>query len=145
MAAVAAALVLVECARQVDREAVSLPVGEAAGERRDLLVAQVLQRLGGESRARAAGAIEDELALAVGDGGLDPRLEIPAWDVDGAGDEALDPLVPLADVDEEGRPVALEERTAFRGVDLVDLGLHLLEQFSIGSHCYPKYSYWRRR
>ena len=65
--------------------------------------------------------------------------------MDGAGDEALHPLVPFADVDEDRRLVALEQRTAFRGVDLVDLGLHLLEQLSIGRHRYPKYSYWRRR
>ena len=103
MAAVARALLRVERRGQLRREAVALPVGVAAGERDDVLVAELLERLRGEGRAVAAGAVDDDRLRAVGRGALDPRLEEAARDVDGAGDVALVPLVRLADVDEERR------------------------------------------
>ena len=118
---VAAALVGRERAGRLDREAVSLPVGEAAGERGDVLVAEVLERLGRERGARAAGAVEDDLAGAVGDEALDPRLELAARDVDGAGDDALLPFLALAHVDEERLALALARLGC---ADLVDLFLH---------------------
>ena len=57
-----------------------------------------------------------------------------------ARDVTLVPLLVLAHVDEERRVVALVELARGRGVDLVDLGLHLVEYFAVGSHCYWKYS-----
>src|SRR5205807_238573 len=72
-----------------------------AGERGDLLVAELLKGLRGEGRAAPARAIHDQLAPAVADGLLDPGLERAARDVDRARDMALVPFVALADVDQQ--------------------------------------------
>ena len=50
MPAVAAPLRLVEGLRQLERKAVSLPVGEPACERGDVLVAELFKRAGSEGR-----------------------------------------------------------------------------------------------
>ena len=60
VAAVAAALLGVEGLRDLDGQAVALPVGEPAGQRDDVDVAELLERLGGEGRAAAGGAVDDE-------------------------------------------------------------------------------------
>ena len=62
VAAVARALLGREHARDGDVEAVALPVGEAAGEVDDVLVAEVLEHLRGERRARSGRAVDDERA-----------------------------------------------------------------------------------
>ena len=121
VARVAAALLGGQRAGRLDREAVALPVGEAAGERGHVLVAEVLERLRRERGARPAGAVEDDLAGAVGNEALDPRLELAARDVDGAGDDAFLPFLALAHVDEERVALALARLGC---ADLVDLFLH---------------------
>src|SRR6266545_4984883 len=63
-----------------------------------------------------------------------------ARDVDGSRDVALVPLVLLADVDDD-RLARLDPATAFAGVDLRDLGPHLLQELSIVRHRYRKYSF----
>src|SRR4029077_14806540 len=90
--AVPRALLSVEGARQLRREAVALPVGEAAGERDDVLVAELAKRLRAEHGAVAGRAVDDDRLGVVGRCGFDAGLEIPARDVDRAGDL---PLVPL--------------------------------------------------
>ena len=60
VARVAGALLRRERARQHDLAAVALPVGDAADERVNVLVAELLERLGGEGRAVADGAVEDD-------------------------------------------------------------------------------------
>ena len=102
-----------------DVVAVPLPVGEAARERDDVLVAELAERLGGERRACAGGAVEDERRRPVGGDALDARLEVAARHVHGAGDVALFPLVPLAHVDEE----RVGQLARCRRVDLGDLVL----------------------
>src|SRR5262249_37158089 len=134
------ALLRVERLRELRREAVALPVGVAAGERDDVLVAELLERLRRERRARAAGAVDDDGRRAVGDGGLDLRLEEAAGHVDGARDVALAPFVRLADVDERGRRRRIEELAGARRVHLVDLALDLLEQLAIARHNFQQYS-----
>ena len=62
--------------------------------------------------------------------------------MDGAGDVALVPLVLLADVDDD-RLAGLDPVTGLRGVDLRDLGSHLLQQLSVVGHRYRKYSFAR--
>ena len=131
VARVAAPLVGRERVGRLDGEAVALPVGEAAGERDDVLVAQVGERLRGERRAGAAGAVDDELTVAIGDEPFDPRLELAAGNVHGTRDGALLPFVALAHVDEEGGVLTLAR---LGRADLVDLGLHLRKQLSIGRH-----------
>ena len=74
-----------------------------------------------------------------GRGALDARLEIAARDVHGAGDVALVPLVLLADVDDHGL-TGVDELARTGGVDLRDLGAHLLQQFPVRRHRFPKYS-----
>ena len=69
-------------------------------------------------------------AVAVARDALDPRLEIPARHVDGAGDMTLFPLVALAHVDEQ-RVVHLARLAR---VDLGDLVLGLLEEFPVTEH-----------
>ena len=137
VAGVAAPLVRRERLRCLDLEAVPLPVGEPAGERRDVLVAELAERLRCEGRARAAGAVEDDLRGAVGDEPFDPRLELTTGDMERAGHGAFLPFLALAHVDEERRAVAFQRRG---GADLVDLALHLGEQLSIGRHlCRKRY------
>ena len=134
------ALVRVERAGQLRREAVALPVGVAAGERDDVLVAELLERLRGERRARAAGAVDDDRPRAVGRRLLDPRLEVAARDVVGAGDVTVVPLVGLADVDEERRLGTVEKLAGPRSVHLVDLALDLGQQLAIARHDFQEYS-----
>src|SRR5688500_12866958 len=128
MAAVARALRRRQRLRRLDREAVPLPVREPTHERGDVSVPELAQRLGREGRARAARAVDDELALLVGHEALDPRLELAAGDVDGAGNGALVPLVLLAHVHEQRRRRALAR---VGRPDLVDLALDLGEQLAV--------------
>src|SRR5216684_3485603 len=92
-----------------------LPGAEAALERGDVLVAHLLQRLGRERGPVSAGAVGDDRGLMVGYVLLDPGLEVPARNMDGAGNDALLNLVLLADVDHDrlAGPVA-------RGIQLAD-------------------------
>src|SRR5581483_291418 len=83
--AVAGALLRAERLGELRREAVSLPVRVAAGERDDALVAELLERLRRERGARAAGAVDEHRARAVRRDLLDPRLEVAARDVHRAG------------------------------------------------------------
>jgi hypothetical protein len=100
--AVALPLLAVERARQLGREAAALPVGVAAGEGDDVLVAELLERLRGEGRAVAGGAVEEDRVGAIGGRLLDARLEVAARDVDRARNPPLGPFVQLAYVDDEG-------------------------------------------
>ncbi len=108
----------------------ALPGAEAAGQGDHLPVAQVLQRLGGEGGAGAAGAVEDDRVGAVADRVFDAGFEETAGDDGGAGDDALRDLVGFADVDGAG---ALSEQAAGgEGVDLGDLGLGPVEEVAVG-------------
>src|SRR5256885_337955 len=60
MAAVARALLRVEDARELRRKAVALPVREAARERDDVLVTELLECLRREGRPVAGLAVEDD-------------------------------------------------------------------------------------
>ena len=86
VAAVALALLGVERARELGREAVALPVGEAAGERDDVLVAELARASsrrtpsGRRRRSRRRSA-----ASRSGASLLDARLEVAARDVDAPG------------------------------------------------------------
>jgi hypothetical protein len=140
VAAVSRPLLAVEHARKLRREAVSLPVREPAGERDDVLVPELLERLGREGRAGARLAVEDDRLSPVGGGALDPGLEVAARDVDRAGEVPLAPLVLLTDVDEERPRSRIEQLASARGVDLADLGLHLLQQLAVARHDFLKYS-----
>src|SRR5262249_40106226 len=122
-----------------DGMAVPFPVGEAAGERDDVLVAHLLERLRGEGRAVADRAIEDDRLTRVRGGALDARLEVAARDVHSPWDVALVPLVLLADIDDE-RLASFDQLAGACGVDLGDLGAHLLQQFPVRRHRFPKYS-----
>ena len=92
VARVALALLGRERARDLDGVAAVLPQRVAAGHGLDVLVAElVAQRLGGQRRAVARGAVEDHALRAVGGGALDARLQVAARDVLGAGHVALRP------------------------------------------------------
>jgi hypothetical protein len=99
VAAVAPALRLVERARNLEGKPVALPVREAACEGENLLVPELVQRLGREGGAAAAGAVDDQRPRPVGHRALDTRLQRASRDVNGAGDVTFLPLVPLAHVD----------------------------------------------
>src|SRR5439155_4048797 len=75
VARVAGPLLRRERARKRDLVAVPLPVGEPADERHGTLVAELGQRLRGERRAVARGAVEDDRRRVIGYAALDPRLE----------------------------------------------------------------------
>src|SRR5205814_3129845 len=138
--AIALPFLAVERARQLGRETAALPVGVAAGERDDVLVAELLERLRGEGRAVAGGAVEENRLGAIGGRLLDARLEVAARDVDRARNSSLGPCVQLAHVDDERTPVCGEQLARLGDVDLVDLRLDLLEQFPVARHRFRKCS-----
>ena len=115
VAAVAAAAARRRARRHGPRRGRSASSGEAAGERRDVLVAELLQRLGGERRARAGLARDDHRRAAIGHGGLDARLQVAARDVHRALDRALLELVGLAHVDQHRRDGRARAAAASRG------------------------------
>ena len=127
MTAVAGALARAERAGEDGRKPVPLPVGEAAPERRDALVAELLERPGGERGPAAAGAVDEDAPVAIRNSLLDARLERAARDVDRVREVALVPLVALADVQEERHVAVVQRRHRLRGIDLVDLRLRLFE------------------
>ncbi len=117
-----------------------LPLGEAAGHRRYVRVAELHERFRDERRSRAGGAVDDHLARLVRDHGFDARFEIAARDVDCARKVPLVPLVLFADIEKE-RPVARGQAVMeIRRVDLVDLGLDLIEKLAVGRHYFQEYS-----
>ncbi len=129
--AVALLLLRAEDDRCFPREAGRLPRLEPARHRRDVRVAELLERLRGEERADAASAIEDDLGVAVGGGGLDLLLDIALADVDGIRQVALLPFGRLTDVDDDrgvrGEGIDLLWR------DLPDLRSRLRQEVGIGS------------
>src|SRR5206468_7318478 len=133
-------LLAVERARQLGLQAAALPVGVAAGERDDVLVAELLERLRGERRAVAGGAVEEDRLGAIGGRLLDARLEVAARDVDRARNPSLGPFVQLAHVDDERTLGRVEQPARLRHVHLVDLRLDLLEQFAVVRHRFRKCS-----
>ena len=112
VARVALALLVGQRLRDLDVVAAVLPQRDAAGHRRDVLVAeQLLERVRGERRALAGGAVEDDALRAVGaDGALDARLEVAARDVLGAGDVARRPTRSLSRTSTQDDAVAVRER-----------------------------------
>src|SRR5207248_1559654 len=79
-------------ARQNDLEPVSLPVGEPTGERMNVFVPELPERLRSKRRAVADGAVEDDRLRLVGGNSFDAALEIAPRDVDGAGEVTLLPF-----------------------------------------------------
>ena len=130
MAAVALLLLGAEHDRRVELEPGALPGLEAARHRRDVGVAHVLEGLGREQRADAAGAVEDDRRVAVRDRALDLLLDVALGDVDGAGHVALLPLGGFADVD-DGRGAG-RQRVHLRGGHFIDLGTGLAEEVGVG-------------
>src|SRR5262245_48287297 len=109
MPAVALLLLWAEDDRRLPRQALRLPGLEAALHRSDVRVAELLEGLRGEQRPNAAGAIEDDRRVAVGNCILDLLLDVALADVDRVGEVTLLPLGGFADVDDDGR-VAGRER-----------------------------------
>jgi hypothetical protein len=136
VARVAGALLGRVRAGHLDRVAAVLPQRDAAGHGLHVRVAEVLQRLGGQGRAGARRAVQDDALGAVGDRALDAGLEEAAGDVRGAGELALGDLVGLADVDDGDALV--EEAVDVGGIDLVDLALDLLDELGTGWHGFRK-------
>jgi hypothetical protein len=132
VAAVALPLLGRERPRHLDRVAAVLPQRVAAGHRLDVLVAQVVaERAGGQRGAVARGAVEDHALGAVRCRALDARLEMAARHVLGTGNVPGVPFVGLADVDDHD-VVAAGDLADGRWVDLVDLGLDLLDELGAG-------------
>ena len=142
MAAVTRALRDVQSGLELHGESVALPVGEAASERDDVLVAELRERLGGEGRAVAGRAVDDDGTDGVRGQALDPGLEMTSRHMDGTRDVTLVPLVLLPDVDDDGL-TGLDPLTGLVRVDLRDLGPGLLQELSIRRHRYRKYSFAR--
>ena len=115
--------------RRLPREAGALPLLEPAGHRRDVRVAHLLEGLGCEQRADAAGAVQDHLGIAIGDRGLDLLLDVALADMHGPGQVALLPLGGLADVDERG--AAVGECFDFLGRHFADRRAGLAEEVAV--------------
>src|SRR5438067_1610727 len=118
----------------------ALPVVDPAREGDDVLVAELFERLGRERRPVARRAVGDDRPRAVRSGLLDPGLQPPARNVDGAGDVALVPLLALTDIQKNGGVRVLVQLPGALGADLVDLLPGLVKEFPIRAHCFPIYS-----
>jgi hypothetical protein len=125
-------------ARNLYLVAAVFPERDAAAQRLDALVAEVLlERAGGERRTVARRAVEDDTLGAVGHDLLDPRLEMAARHVQRTGDVAGVPLVLLADVDHHdlvAGAVGVQRRVQIGRLDLANLLLDLLDQFLPARH-----------
>ncbi len=130
VAGVAPALIGRQRLRHRPGQPCTLPGVEAALDRDDVAIAEVLEGLGGESGAGPAGAVDGDRAGAIGDGVLDAELEESAGDVDRARDRALIDLILLADVKRD-RAVG-DHVLGFVDVDFADAGLGLREQIGRG-------------
>ena len=131
MALVAVALLGGEHRGRDPRPALVLPPAEAAGHRHDVRVAELLQRLRRERGAGAARAVDDDLAVALGELVLDLALEVAARDEHGAGDDAGS----YSSCSRTSRNVAVPSfASASAGVDLADLGFRLGEQLAERGH-----------
>src|SRR6202043_2603332 len=86
--------------RDDEVEAGLLPGAVPARHRGDVGVPELLESARGERRARAAGAIQGDRRVALGDRVLDAGLDEPLAQMPGAGDVALVEFAALADVDE---------------------------------------------
>ena len=127
VARVALALLGGQRAWHIDLVPAVLPQRDPAGHRLDVLVAQILdQRPRRVRRAVARRAVQDHVAGAVRDRALDPRFEIAARHVLGAGDVTLGELLGLADVDDRRAVVHLLVHG--RRIDLVDPVLDLAKK-----------------
>ena len=78
------------------------PTAKAGDHRRDVLVAHLLQSIGGENRSASRRAVDDDVRVARNPR-LDLRLEIAARDVHGPGNLAEVHLVEVANVEERDR------------------------------------------
>ena len=131
VAAVALLLLDRELARELDLVAAVLPQRDAARHRAHVAVAkQLAERVRGERGALAGGAVEDDVGVAIGSSGLDPRLQVAARDVLGAGEVTAVPLQLVAHVDQDD-PVA-EVLGDLGGVDFLDLLLYLPDDLGSG-------------
>ena len=111
-----------------------LPAGEATGQRDDVGVAELGERLRAEGRAGAGGARQHDALALVGCLGLDARLEETARNVHGFGNRALLVLVGLTHVDQQRRLRGGELVGQLACVDLGDLLLDLGKQFAVRRH-----------
>src|SRR5215207_4704876 len=131
VAAVALLLLRRQQLRDLDLVAPVLPERDAARHRPDVRVSEEIgQRVRGERRALAGGAVEDDGRVAVADGAVDPGLEVPPRHVHGAGDVPAIPLLRLAHV-HEGDAVA-EVLGDLGRIDLLDLLLDLPDDLGSG-------------
>ena len=103
------------------------PLADAAVHGDSVLVAHLLQVVGGERRAKSAAAIEDEFLRGVGHLGLDIALDHALADVDGAGKVVLGVLAFLAHVDERGPLAAVKTLLHFVNVGLADALLGIVD------------------
>src|SRR5262249_46213693 len=83
-----------------NRAARLLPAAEAAGERAHPGVAHRLQGAGGQRRAVAAAAVQDDVGVELRDEALDVALDDALAQVRGAREAAKLPLVVLADIEQ---------------------------------------------
>src|SRR5262249_45813295 len=105
-----------------DGEARVDPAAEPADHRTDVRVAHALEAVGGERRAIAAPAVDDDVGGGVGDARLDVPLEHALADVLRRGEVAGRPLALLAHVHQVERVAPLEARPHVGGGDLDDVG-----------------------
>jgi hypothetical protein len=97
-----------------------LPLVKASGHRDHVLVSEILKGLGGEGAACAAGAVDGDRSVLIGEATLNGELKLTARDVDRAWKGALLVFVGFTHV--ENRQV-IEIRRNLVGGYLTDLGL----------------------
>ena len=122
VALVAVALLGGQADRGLPVPALVLPLVEPAGHGGHVGVAELGQGVRGERRAGAAGAVDDDVGVVVGDPALDLALQVAPGDVHRTGERPLLVLVGLPHVEHDGPGLGhLVGRAG--GVDLTDAGL----------------------
>ena len=141
MAAVARALRRRERLRDDDRQTAPLPLDDAAVEVGHVLVAELLQRLRGERRARAGAAVDEDRRRAVGCCPLDAATRASRG---GCARRLAGGLRPTRAARGRRRraadPRSRASRRRLGDADLVDLLADLLQELSVGRHWFRKYS-----
>ena len=128
---VAVALIGVEGARGHPVAPLVLPLVESPGHGRDVRITELPEGLRCQNRARAAGAVDDDLAVLVGDSPLDLKLEEAPRQVHSAGHGPLGVLVGLSNVEEER---LVPNGVGGGGIDFHDLLFRLLQHLSETRH-----------
>src|SRR4051812_29520370 len=108
-------------------ETLLVPAAPAAVHGDGVLVAHLLEIVGGKCGAESAATVQDDFLILVRDGLFDVALDDAFTEVDGAGNVSLAPLIVFADVDQRELLAGIQALLYFSNVGLFDAGLGVVD------------------